>query len=762
MANYSILKAAVEAVVKTNGNEEITGANLQSTLLSIIESLGADYQFAGVATPSTSPGTPDQNVFYVGGAGTYENMGTEVTVPQGSIGVFKYNGSWSNSVIDFLASVIGLKSLLGFFNSSAVYNTTGSGYVIPVTPGDSVYIKSRTDRIALYAFLQGMDAPYTTLDGVRYSISANDDETVSIPSGCAAIWIADSYVELGEGAYRPQSIKLNGNELLVSMLGNKHIIYGNAFIKETQVSSLADVLAAVPKNFRSELALLQWRDSTTKMHLNMFISQQPSVDATWNNVNYWKEISFSSSSMANLYPLYFNKDKENYMNLAQNLVLENDGDTFECEVTCGIDTLLNGGYAFSWNPVSEHHIGIAASYGRLAVRADDETWLLQSAVVNKFRYTFKIEFSETDILFYVDGELVGTYENSSGKKLTLSRFGVSDGYGYWNGTIHWIKVNGEMYNSNISKVSTDAPYSLNQLYTEKSTNTLTAYKKYSDNVYVGYPIVHASKSYTANQYPSFYDNWGLREPFLCYWNGTSMTLLNTLFRDGEAEMAVQAKDANGNSTYVCGSTHGFENIKTTDGLREISLIVDNSFVGETDTFTIKPSHSVCIRQYTELVPAYTNTGVFADVYKEWNIGNEVSISSSITMVANREIDRLMQGMFCVFRHISGNDSYQYLTNKAVKANKPYKVYDVSDDWEDDADNADLKTTDNSCNKIYEYGQTPVGFAMEIKDDNRDSSGGMFVATNNSTYNKIYYAARRGSATVTTGTEFHATQVWTII
>lgn len=95
MANYSILKAAVEAVVKTNGNEEITGANLQSTLESIIGSLGADYQFAGVATTSTSPGTPDQNVAYIGGAGTYTNFGSSYTVKPGSIGLFKYNGSWT-------------------------------------------------------------------------------------------------------------------------------------------------------------------------------------------------------------------------------------------------------------------------------------------------------------------------------------------------------------------------------------------------------------------------------------------------------------------------------------------------------------------------------------------------------------------------------------------------------------------------------------------------------------------------------------------
>lgn len=118
MANYSVLKAAVEAVVKTNGNQEITGANMQSTLISIINSLGTGYQFMGVATPSTSPGTPDYNVAYIGGAGTYANFGTSVTVPVGSICVFKYNGSWTKEQIDVcLDDVIAKANVISLDNA---------------------------------------------------------------------------------------------------------------------------------------------------------------------------------------------------------------------------------------------------------------------------------------------------------------------------------------------------------------------------------------------------------------------------------------------------------------------------------------------------------------------------------------------------------------------------------------------------------------------------------------------------------------------
>ena len=92
MANYSTLKEAVQQVVKTNGEQEITGSNLQATLLSIINSLGYGYQFMGVATPSTNPETADQRIFYITGvAGTYTNFnGLQVN----GVSVLYYDTQW--------------------------------------------------------------------------------------------------------------------------------------------------------------------------------------------------------------------------------------------------------------------------------------------------------------------------------------------------------------------------------------------------------------------------------------------------------------------------------------------------------------------------------------------------------------------------------------------------------------------------------------------------------------------------------------------
>lgn len=98
MANYNTLKSAIEQVVKTNGNNEITGALLQQSLLAMINSLGAGYQFAGVAVPATNPGTPDYNVFYFAGPGTYPNF-NNATIPARNVGLLSYNGTWHVSSV---------------------------------------------------------------------------------------------------------------------------------------------------------------------------------------------------------------------------------------------------------------------------------------------------------------------------------------------------------------------------------------------------------------------------------------------------------------------------------------------------------------------------------------------------------------------------------------------------------------------------------------------------------------------------------------
>lgn len=99
MANYETLKNSVKQVIKTNGTQSITGQVLQNTLLSIISSVGANYQFVGIAKTSTNPGTPDGNVFYIAGNGTYPNF-SGFTIETGQLGILKWNGKWSKETLE--------------------------------------------------------------------------------------------------------------------------------------------------------------------------------------------------------------------------------------------------------------------------------------------------------------------------------------------------------------------------------------------------------------------------------------------------------------------------------------------------------------------------------------------------------------------------------------------------------------------------------------------------------------------------------------
>lgn len=96
MSNYNSLKTTIDANIKQNGNQEITGQILNSVLNQMVNILGTGYQFAGIATldPATDPGTPDAKVFYIAnGKGTYEKFGG-INVTEDDVVVLYWDSSW--------------------------------------------------------------------------------------------------------------------------------------------------------------------------------------------------------------------------------------------------------------------------------------------------------------------------------------------------------------------------------------------------------------------------------------------------------------------------------------------------------------------------------------------------------------------------------------------------------------------------------------------------------------------------------------------
>lgn len=94
--DYNQLKTDIAAVIRTNGNEEITGEVLQYVLLMMVSALGKDFQFAGVGTISTSVGEPDENMAWILRAGHYENFGeVPFDVEENEFAVVMYDGTFS-------------------------------------------------------------------------------------------------------------------------------------------------------------------------------------------------------------------------------------------------------------------------------------------------------------------------------------------------------------------------------------------------------------------------------------------------------------------------------------------------------------------------------------------------------------------------------------------------------------------------------------------------------------------------------------------
>lgn len=129
MSNYNNLKTSIDANIKQNGNQEITGSILNSVLNQMVNILGTGYQFAGVATlnPAIDPGTPDAKVFYIAnGKGTYTNFGS-LEVTEDEVVVLYWDSAW-HKVATGIASHAKLSELSvetnhKVFSNGAIFNS---------------------------------------------------------------------------------------------------------------------------------------------------------------------------------------------------------------------------------------------------------------------------------------------------------------------------------------------------------------------------------------------------------------------------------------------------------------------------------------------------------------------------------------------------------------------------------------------------------------------------------------------------------------
>lgn len=285
MANYQALKTAIQNAVYENGNNEITGQGLQDVLTAIVNSLGAGFQFAGIATVETDPGTPDQNVVYIAGSGTFVNFGGTVVKP-GSLGIFSYNGTWSYSVVD-------INTLLAaYININEIANHPDGYASAAEALADVPLIYRRTGVKVVY-----LD------DNTYYWIEmlCVDDAGMNWWTDVANNWIIEGPIETHiPTATGGQQLRIAGQRrgnlddlLNVNVWNNKATSYDDA----------ASARAAVPANKRKlglNITYLLYIDENTEKWVNeQFIGDNLSDnwadDANWQSIG--KDVTVSQNTL---------------------------------------------------------------------------------------------------------------------------------------------------------------------------------------------------------------------------------------------------------------------------------------------------------------------------------------------------------------------------------------------------------------------------------------------------------------------------------
>ena len=239
MSNYNSLKATIDANIKQNGRQEITGQILNSVLNQMVTTLGTGYQFAGVATIATNPGTPDAKVFYIAnGKGTYEKFGG-LEVTEDEVVVLYYDTAWhkvatgiaSHEKLTELEQELGEKT--GDFSAIPMFEN------VTIASASGNYAPSPGAKAFIYPLSGSGKVSFVSISGVSHNVkllpsnvvvigqSANVISNVS-PSGttydetCKYLYVQTYQT----GTDRtPAAIYVNGYDILKGVLDNTKSLY---------------------------------------------------------------------------------------------------------------------------------------------------------------------------------------------------------------------------------------------------------------------------------------------------------------------------------------------------------------------------------------------------------------------------------------------------------------------------------------------------------------------------------------------------------
>lgn len=189
MAKNTQLKNAIKEVVKTNGVQGIRGNNLQASLLRMVDTLGAGFQFGGQVIPtSTFPvdsegvALTDQNwAFLASTPGRYTNFGN-ILVESGQVAVLLWDGIWRKQVVSYYANteVYGVRHF--YTNASPDLTRIGSADLHRNLPIQSQMSRCIVDDLGVVKYYLHPDNSALKADGTAADLSGADGQfMVEIP-----------------------------------------------------------------------------------------------------------------------------------------------------------------------------------------------------------------------------------------------------------------------------------------------------------------------------------------------------------------------------------------------------------------------------------------------------------------------------------------------------------------------------------------------------------------------------------------------------
>ncbi len=184
MAKYQTLIAAIEAAIKTNGTQAITGQVLQTQLKNMVSKLGSAYQFGGLVQPTDAfPFDTDAKIAFLACTqGTYPNFGN-FSLRSGEVALFIYEGTWKKEIISYYANtqIYGIRHF--FNNASPDLTRIGDADLHRDLPVQNLMRRCVVDDTGAVRYYLNADDSTKKEDGTAANLTGADGQVmVEIPA----------------------------------------------------------------------------------------------------------------------------------------------------------------------------------------------------------------------------------------------------------------------------------------------------------------------------------------------------------------------------------------------------------------------------------------------------------------------------------------------------------------------------------------------------------------------------------------------------